>query len=77
MGIDLKGFKVIYSETVLNAVALIGYEHAEDVCPDTTGYRKFRFITILVIDTNGNLKTIRDEAWMFQFIPIMTKECEG
>lgn len=74
---DLKGLKVIYNETVLNAVALIEYEHAEDVCPDTTGYRKFRFITILVIDTNGNLKTIRDEAWMFQFIPIMTKEREG
>lgn len=77
MGIDLKGFKVIYSETVLNAVALIEYEHAEDVYPDTTGYRKFKFITVLVIDTNGNLKIIRDEAWMFQFIPIMTKECEG
>ena len=73
MGIDLKGFKVIYSETVLNAVALIEYEHAEDVCADTTGYRKFRFITVLVIDTNGNLKAIHDEAWCFQFIPNITK----
>ena len=77
MGNDLKGFKVIYSETVLNAVALLEYEYGEDVYHDTTGYRKFKFITVLVIDTNGNLKTIRDEAWMFQFIPSVTKECEG
>ncbi len=77
MGINLNGFKVIYSEKVLNAVALIEQEYAEDVYPDTTGYRKFKFITVLVIDINGNLKTIRDEAWMFQFVPIITKELEG
>lgn len=77
MGVDLKGFKVIYSETVLNAIALVEHEYAEDVYPDSTGYRKFKFITVLVIDTNGNLKTIRDEAWMFQFVPIVTKEREG
>lgn len=77
MGISLKGYKVIYAEQVLNAVAVLEWEYAEDVYPDTTGYRKLKFLTILVIDTNGNLKTIHDEAWMFQFIPALTKECEG
>ena len=75
--IDLKNFKVIYHETVLNAVALLEWEYSNDVTPDTTGYRKFKWLTVAVIDTNGNFKTIRDEAWMFQFIPIVTKECEG
>ena len=72
MGISLKGFKVIYGETVLNAVALLEQCYADDVYPDTTGYRKFKFLTVLVIDTNGNLKAISDEAWMFQFVPIVT-----
>ena len=77
MGISLKGLKVIYKETVLNAVALLELEYPEGVCFDTTGYRKLKFLTVLVIDTNGNLKTICDEAWMFQFVPIVTEEREG
>jgi hypothetical protein len=77
MGISLKGFKVIYKEQVLNAVALLEQYYPEDFDFSTIGYRKFEFLTILIIDTNGNLKTIYDEAWMFQFIPIVTKECEG
>ena len=74
MGISLKGLKVIYKEQVLNAVALLEYMYSDGVEPDTTGYRKFKFLTILVIDTNGNLKTICDEAWMFKFVPTGEKE---
>ena len=72
---DLKGLKVIYNETVLNAVAVMEWMHEKDML--SNGYNDFKFLTVMVIDTNGNLKTIRDEAWTFQFIPIVTKECEG
>ena len=69
--IDLKGLKVIYNETVLNAVAVVDWMYKEDRL--SNGYNDFRFLTVLVIDTNGNLKVIEDEAWCFQFIPNITK----
>ena len=75
--ISLKGYKVIYNKQVLNAISVLEWDYPEDVYHDTTGYRKLKFLTILVVDTNGNLKTIHDEAWCFQFVPIVTKECEG
>lgn len=68
---DLKGLKVIYNETVLNAVAVMEWMYAKDRLSD--GYNDFQFLTVLVIDTNGNLKAIHDEAWCFQFIPNVTK----
>lgn len=68
---DLKGLKVIYNETVLNAVAVMEWMYAKDML--SNGYNDFKFLTVIVIDTNGNLKAIQDEAWCFQFIPNITK----
>jgi hypothetical protein len=31
------------------------------------------FIEVLVINENGNIVSIHDEAWTFQFVPIITK----
>ena len=70
MGIDLSRFKVVYGEKVLKALAL-----QEVLFPDDTQWdaihKKPKFIEILVINEDGNIETLRDEAWMFQFIPIL------
>jgi hypothetical protein len=68
---DLRGLKVIYNETVLNAVAVMEWMYEKDML--SNGYNDFRFLTVMVVDTNGNLKAINDEAWRFQFIPNVTK----
>lgn len=76
MAIDLSRFKVIHGERVLNAVALIDarmkedapydYEHRETVM-------KPKWIDVLAINEDGNLVSTADEAWTFQFIPIVGK----
>lgn len=70
MGIDLSRFKVVYGEKVLKALAL-----QEVLFPDDTEWnaihKKPKFIEILVINEDGNIEALRDEAWMFQFIPIL------
>lgn len=73
MGIDLSRFKVIHGEKVLNAVALMevrfdnmDYNERETIeTPD--------FIEVLAINENGKIVSIHDEAWTFQFVPIITK----
>lgn len=73
MGIDLSRFKVIHGEKVLNAVALM------DVIFDNMDFdkrktvEKQKFIDVLAINEDGNIVSIRDEAWKFQFIPIIAK----
>ena len=74
MGIDLSRFKVVYGDKVLNAIALM-----EVYMPDDTDRNKRdiitkpKFIDILAINEDGNIVSIRDEAWMFQFVPIVSK----
>lgn len=76
MAIDLSRFKVIHGERVLNAVALIDARMKEDV-PHDYEHRgtvmKPKWIDVLAINEDGNLVSIADEAWTFQFIPIVGK----
>lgn len=76
MTIDLSRFKVIHGERVLNAVALIDARMKEDV-PHDYEHRetvmKPKRIDVLAINEDGNLVSIADEAWTFQFIPIVGK----
>lgn len=74
MNIDVSRFRVIYGKEVLNAIAIM------DICGDmnenrreeSTAYRiKPKFLEIITLDTNGNIVIIRDEAWRFQFVPIV------
>lgn len=73
MEIDLSKFKVIHGEKVLNAVALLGigipenvdFEHRDTVL-------KPKILDVLVINEDGNLVSIMDEAWRFQFLPIVS-----
>lgn len=73
MGIDLSRFKVIHGEKVLNAVALMEV-FFDNMDFDKRGIvEKPKFIEILAINEDGNIISIRDEAWTFQFIPIIAK----
>lgn len=71
--IDLSRFKVIHGERVLNAVALMGMDvigiedwERRDVIA------KPKVIDVLAINEDGNLVSIMDETWTFQFLPIIT-----
>ena len=72
MYVDLSRFKVVYKNKVLNALSL-----QEIIFPKDTNYEDVRknpkFIEIIVINGDGNIEVLRDEAWMFQFVPILNK----
>lgn len=70
MNIDLSKFKVVYSDKVLNALSLVEVMYQDDTNWKDI-HKKPKFIEILVINENGNIEAIRDEAWRFQFIPIL------
>lgn len=74
MLLDLSRFKVIYGNRVLNAVALEGIDF-EDLNTDM-GEKCFvnsKFISLFAINEDGNIVLVRDEAWRFQFIPIVSR----
>lgn len=70
MNIDLTRFKVVYGEKVLNALSLIEIFFPENVDYEAT-HKKPRFIEIIVINEDGNIEALKDEAWRFRFIPIL------
>lgn len=70
--IDLSRFKVVYSDRVLNALALLNIEYGENTNWDEIR-KKPKFIEIAIINEDGNIETLRDETWRFQFVPIITK----
>lgn len=69
--VDLSRFKVVYKDKVLKALALMGIEFKDSKKEDT--YKEAKFIEILVINEDGNIEALQDEAWMFQFVPILEK----
>lgn len=80
MGIDLSRFKVIYKDRVLHALALENIEWRENEWPgskrgtETNMVTKPRFLTVLCINEDGNIVALHDEAWCFQFVPIIQRE---
>lgn len=73
MGIDLSRFKVVHGEKVLNAVALMEIQFGDRSYDEREIIEKPKFIDILAINEDGNIILIHDEAWTFQFIPIIAK----
>lgn len=76
MNIDLSRFKVVYGEKVLNAVSLqeVFFDENKYPTPEAKGcYFKPKFLSVMVINEDGNIVIIYDEAWRFQFIPIVKK----
>lgn len=70
---DLSRFKVVYDNRVLNAVSLEEMNCGEYNYENPPIYTKLKTIAILVINDDGNLELINDEAWRFQFIPIIAE----
>lgn len=73
MNIDLSRFRVVYKENVLNAITLLNFEMKEDTDLDKQTVGKPKFLVVMALNSDGNIEIINDEAWMFQFIPIVTK----
>lgn len=73
MEADLSRFRVIYKERVLNAVSLRFCEFSSDDPFVEHGIARPKFIEMYAINSDGNLVLLRDEAWMFQFVPIVAK----
>lgn len=73
MWTDLSRFKVIHGDKVLNAVALVEKRMPEGMSwEDRDTIIKPKTIDVLAINEDGNLVSIMDEAWMFQFLPIVS-----
>lgn len=74
MGIDLSRFKVVYGDKVLNALSLMNVQRKpEDFTKnDEKLISKPKFIEVMAINEDGNIIIINDEAWCFQFLPIVS-----
>lgn len=72
--INVSNYKVVYGDKVLNALQI----HAIDIekVSDKQTIVKPKFLEVVAINEDGNIILIHDEAWMFQFIPKVTKGCE-
>lgn len=71
--VDLSRFKVVYDNKVLNALSLMEIVFADNVQMDDI-HKKPKLIEILVINEDGNIEVLRDEAWRFQFIPFLSNK---
>lgn len=67
--ISLNGYKVVYKEKVLNALSIMRVEFDEE--HEKKVIDKPAFIEILVINSDGQIQSIKDAAWHFQFLPIV------
>lgn len=73
MGIDISRFKVIHGDKVLNAIALMDVRLPDGVSwDDRDTIIKPKTIVVLAINEDGNIVSIMDEAWTFQFLPIVS-----
>lgn len=74
MEIDVSRFKVIYKERVLNALTAQPVFSGANV-PEPGKTVKPKELELVAINEDGNIVLIIDEAWMFQFVPIIQKGC--
>ena len=73
MIIDLSRFKVVHGDKILNAVALMDVRMPDDINWEAREMViKPNRIDVLAINEDGNIVSIMDEAWTFQFLPIIS-----
>ena len=74
MEFDVSRFKAIYKERVLNA--LVARMIFEDGKFTRFGEAiKPKELEVVAVNEDGNIVVLIDEAWMFQFVPIIQKGC--
>lgn len=67
--IDLKGMRVVYGERVYRTLAV--RDLCEERPKDETVIEhkiKIKYITVIVLNEDGQVMILEDEAWMFQFL---------
>ena len=70
--ISLVGFKVIHNGIVLNALALRNIKmRAKEEGTTRETIEKPISLEVIAINQDGNIISIYDEAWTFQFMPIV------
>lgn len=73
MAIDLSRFKVVHGDKILNAVALMRVRMPDDINWENRDIIvKPKIIEVMAINEDGNIVSIMDEAWTFQFLPIIS-----
>lgn len=65
MGIDMNNYKMIYKDQVFNVVNIIPNCVFD---PENNGVQKIERIEATIIDENGELNIISDEASEFKFV---------
>lgn len=74
MEVDLSRFKVVHGDKILNAVAVVNIKMPDGIdWENRATIVKPKTIDILAINEDGNLVSIMDDAWRFQFLPIVHK----
>ena len=68
MGVDVSRFKVIYGEKIFRAIAIMNMYMPK---VQTYTIEKPKFLHIWAINEEGNIVSINDEAWKFQFLPVI------
>ena len=71
MGIDMSNYKMIYKEQVFNVLSIVLFFNQNS---EEKKVNKPTFIEAAYIDESGEIKTIKDEAWTFQFIRRQAKD---
>ena len=70
---DLSRFKVVHGDKILNAVALMRVRMPDDINWENRDIIvKPKIIEVMAINEDGNIVSIMDEAWTFQFLPIIS-----
>lgn len=72
MDFDVSRFKVVYKERVLNAISARAI-FADGEYPQPGKTVKPKELEVCAVNEDGNIVCIVDEAWMFQFVPIIQK----
>ena len=72
MLVDVQNYKVVYDGRVLRALQA-DLIFAADLKGDEDYFRP-KFLIVTYIDENLNIALMRDEAWRFQFIPILEEK---
>lgn len=72
MGIDMRGFKVVYKERVYNALNMCWRynDTTPEIEAEEKGIAKLKFLTVVTLNEDGEVILLHDEACMFQFLRI-------
>lgn len=71
--IDLTNYKLIHSDKVYKALAITWIDFKNESEHANLIFDKPRMMEVVVINEDGNVMSIRDESWCFQFLPIVNK----